>query len=74
MIAAPSVVVDELARHAELMKQFPGMEHDDPNIAHVKPGATGELVWRFTQAGEFQFACLVPGHYEAGMIGKVVVK
>jgi uncharacterized cupredoxin-like copper-binding protein len=65
---------DDLARHAEMMRKFPGMEHDDANIAHVKPGATGEMVWQFTQPGEFRFACLVPGHYEAGMVGKVVVK
>jgi uncharacterized cupredoxin-like copper-binding protein len=64
----------DLARHAELMKKFPEMEHDDPNIAHVQPGATGELLWKFTKAGAFDFACLVPGHYEAGMVGKVVVK
>jgi uncharacterized cupredoxin-like copper-binding protein len=65
---------ENLAKHAELMKKFPGMEHDDPNIAHVKPGETGELIWQFKQAGEFHFACLVPGHYEAGMVGKVVVR
>lgn len=64
----------ELKEHAELMKKFPNMEHSDPNMAHVKPGATGEIIWQFTQAGEFQFACLQPGHYEAGMVGKVVVK
>jgi len=63
-----------LQEHAELMKKFPGMEHDEPNIAHVKPGATGEIVWQFTRAGEFSYACLVPGHFEAGMVGKVVVK
>jgi uncharacterized cupredoxin-like copper-binding protein len=63
-----------LREHAELMKKFPGMEHSDPNMAHVKPGATGEMVWQFTKAGAFQFACLQPGHYEAGMIGKVAVK
>ncbi len=66
--------LDELKEHAELMKRFPNMEHSDPNMAHVKPGATGEIVWQFTRAGEFQFACLQPGHYEAGMVGKVVVK
>jgi uncharacterized cupredoxin-like copper-binding protein len=63
-----------LREHAELMKKHPGMEHDEPSMAHVKPGAAGEIVWQFTQAGEFQFACLIPGHFEAGMIGKVVVK
>jgi uncharacterized cupredoxin-like copper-binding protein len=65
---------EELKAHAEMMKKIPGMEHADANMAHVKPGAKGEIVWQFTQAGEYQFACLIPGHYEAGMVGKVVVK
>ena len=63
-----------LKEHAELMKKFPTMEHADANIAHVKPGATGEIVWQFSQPGAFQFACLQPGHFEAGMVGKVVVR
>ncbi|MFZ2988178.1 cupredoxin domain-containing protein [Ideonella sp.] len=65
---------EELKAHAELMKKFPDMEHADANMAHVKPGAKGEIVWQFTKAGEYQLACLIPGHYEAGMVGKVVVK
>ena len=65
---------DELKKHAELMKKFPGMEHDEPHMAHVKPGKSGAIVWQFTKAGEFQFACLVPGHFEAGMVGRVTVK
>ena len=63
----------ELKEHAELMKKFPGMEHSEPSMTHVKPGASGEIVWKFTKAGEFQFACLIPGHFEAGMVGKVNV-
>jgi uncharacterized cupredoxin-like copper-binding protein len=63
-----------LKEHAELMKKFPEMEHADANMAHVKPGQAGEIVWQFTKAGDFQFACLQPGHYEAGMVGRVVVK
>jgi len=63
-----------IAAHAELMKKFPEMEHADPHMAHVKPGKSGEIVWQFTKPGEFKFACLQPGHFEAGMIGKVVVK
>ena len=65
---------EELKEHAELMKKFPDMEHDDANIAHVKPGAKGEIVWQFDKPGEYEFACLVPGHYEGGMVGKVIVK
>lgn len=63
-----------LAEHAELMKKFPDMEHADPSMAHVKPGKSGNIVWQFTKAGEFQFACLQPGHFEAGMVGKLTVK
>ena len=64
----------DLKKHAQLMRNFPGMQHEDANMAHVKPGRTGELVWRFTQPGKFAFACLVPGHFEAGMTGTVVVR
>jgi len=62
-----------LAEHAELMKRFPEMEHDEPHMLHVKPGSTGEMVLHFTRAGEFRYGCLIPGHYEAGMAGKVKV-
>ena len=64
---------EELDRHAELMNRFPDMEHDEPYMAHVAPGRRGEIVWRFNRAGEFDFACLVAGHYQAGMVGQVVV-
>ena len=64
----------ENAKHAEQMKKFPDMEHDDPNGKRLKPNASAEIVWRFTKAGEFQFGCLIPGHPEAGMLGTVVVK
>ena len=63
----------ELAAHAELMKKHPNMEHDEPYMVHVAPGRTGSIVWTFNRAGSFDFACLVPGHYDAGMKGVVVV-
>lgn len=66
--------LDELQKHAALMRKFPEMEHDDPNAVSIEPGQTGELVWRFTKTGDFDFACLVPGHFEAGMRGKIVVR
>ena len=64
----------ELKEHAEMMKKHPTMEHDEPYMAHVAPGKTETLVWQFTKVGEFQFGCLVPGHFEAGMVGKIAVK
>ena len=65
--------IEELKEHAALMVKFPQMEHADPNQASVEPGKTGELIWQFTKAGTFDFACLQAGHYEAGMKGQVVV-
>jgi uncharacterized cupredoxin-like copper-binding protein len=68
----------ELIEHAELMKRFPTMEHDEPFMAHVPPGKTGEIVWQFTQPGTFRFACLMPGHswndLRDGMVGTIVVR
>ncbi len=63
----------ELKEHYELMKKFPEMEHADPNMVTVAPGKTGEVVWQFTKAGKVDFACLQPGHYDAGMKGAVSV-
>lgn len=66
--------IKELKEHAAMMQKMPEMEHADANMASVEAGKTGELVWQFTKAGKFDFACLQPGHFEAGMKGKVVVK
>ena len=52
---------------------MPGMKHDDPNSVLVEPGKTAELTWTFTRADNLEFACNVPGHYQAGMVGKVKV-
>lgn len=63
-----------LDKHAELMLKNPNMEHDEPYMAHVAPGKTGEIIWKFNRSGNFEFACLMAGHYQAGMIGKIEVK
>ena len=63
----------ELKEHGELMKKFPNMEHDEPYMAHVEPGGSGQIVWTFTKPGEFSYGCLMPGHFEAGMVGRIVV-
>ncbi len=69
-------VLDEHAKiteHKAVMEKFPEMEHDDPNSIRLAPGEAGDIVWKFTNDGGFQFACLVPGHYDAGMHGEVKV-
>ena len=63
----------ELEEHAALMVKFPTMEHSEPYMAHVAPGKTGEIIWTFNRPGGFDFACLIAGHYQAGMVGKITV-
>ena len=63
----------ELKEHYEVMKKNPEMEHADPNMVTLAAGKTGEIVWQFTKAGKLDFACLQPGHYDAGMKGAVTV-
>jgi uncharacterized cupredoxin-like copper-binding protein len=63
----------DLDAHAALMAKFPGMEHDEPYMAHVAPGKDAEIIWTFNRAGEFEFACLIAGHFQAGMVGKIRV-
>jgi uncharacterized cupredoxin-like copper-binding protein len=65
--------MDELKQHAARMREHPQMQHDADEGAEVAPGKSGELTWQFTRAGEFHYACLIPGHFEAGMVGKVIV-
>ena len=57
-----------------MMKKFPKMEHDEPNGLRLTPYIGGDIFWKFTKKGEFEFACLIPGHYEAGMHGTIRVK
>lgn len=61
-------------KHAALMQKYPDMEHDDPNGKTLQTKAKAEIVWRFSKKGEFEFACLIPGHREAGMHGTITVK
>jgi uncharacterized cupredoxin-like copper-binding protein len=64
----------ELEEHAALMAKFPNMEHDEPYMAHVDPGKRGRIVWTFNRPGTYEYACLIAGHYQAGMRGRIVVK
>lgn len=64
---------DKIMEHKAVMEKFPEMEHDDPNAIRLAAGKSGEIIWKFTNDGTFKIACLVPGHYDAGMHGDVTV-
>ena len=70
MVLGTQASLDE---HAQMMLKYPGMEHAEPYMAHVAAGKTEDLVWSFNRAGNFDFACLIAGHYQAGMTGRFTV-
>ena len=64
----------ENLKHAAVMKRHPHMAHDDPNGVRLAPKKAAEILWKFTKAGTFEYACLIPGHRDFGMTGHVTVK
>ncbi len=60
--------------HAAMMQKMPDMKHQDANGKSLEPGAENEILWRFSKSGTFEYSCLIPGHREAGMTGKITVK
>jgi uncharacterized cupredoxin-like copper-binding protein len=66
--------MDELKEHAKMMLTMPNMNHTEANMIRLAPGQQGELIWQFVRPGTLHYACLVPGHLEAGMIGKILVE
>ena len=64
----------ENLKHAELMKKFPHMEHDDPNAVRLAPKKSSQILWKFTKKGTFDFSCLIEDHRDLGMSGRVDVK
>jgi len=61
-------------KHAAAMRKHPGMVHDEPNGLRLARKQSGEILWKFSKAGTFEYSCLIPNHREYGMTGKVVVK
>ena len=71
MLTATDIVTDHSKMDHSKMPHGKMMSHDDPNAVLLRPGEKKELVWKFSKAAELEFACNLPGHYEAGMVGKV---
>ena len=66
--------IEENLRHMKAMEANPDMRHEEPNARRLQPKQTGEILWRFTKGGTFDFSCLIPGHRDAGMFGTILVE
>jgi uncharacterized cupredoxin-like copper-binding protein len=63
----------EIDEHAKMMREMPNMVHTDASSVRLESGKSADIVWNFSKAGTFLYACLIPGHWEAGMQGTVTV-
>ncbi|MGJ5619092.1 cupredoxin domain-containing protein [Sulfitobacter sp. MF3-043] len=63
----------QISEHRKWMQDNPDMEHSGPNSVSLQRGQSGEVLWAFDTPGPVDFACLVPGHFEAGMRGLIIV-
>ena len=55
----------------KMQKEMGHGMHEEPNSALLEPGKTAEIVWQFPDHADIEFACNVPGHYDAGMAGEI---
>lgn len=62
------------AEHQQEMRAMPGMVMHDVNGVTLPPGQTRDLVWTFTRDGTVEYACHVPGHFAAGMLGRILIE
>jgi uncharacterized cupredoxin-like copper-binding protein len=74
-LLTPTGIDEVKMMHAMMGHGAPGaspvMMHDHPNSVLVKPGERKELIWKFPRDAVLEFACNLPGHYQAGMVGDV---
>jgi uncharacterized cupredoxin-like copper-binding protein len=73
MLVEHGVLLPDRIDHAAAEKMKASMGHGmhgEGNSVLLEPGKTGEVIWTFAQAKDLEFACNVPGHYDAGMMGE----
>ena len=56
----------------EMSKMDHSMAHKHANSVLLEPNDTGEIIWKFSTSTQLEIACNVPGHYEAGMIARII--
>ena len=67
-------------KHEDLALMIDGTMVDETNldilgrIEAIQPGGNGELVVQDLQAGVYAFICNIPGHYELGMVYKIIAR
>ena len=77
MMVEHGVIQGDHLNHERMKMDMGGghtMEHNHANSLLLEPGQEAELVWTFARSDSLEFACNVPGHYQAGMVGGIHVE
>jgi uncharacterized cupredoxin-like copper-binding protein len=73
-VLAHEVVIEKLGAVDDSLEVDLG--GDEPLAAEaeqIAPGTSRTMIWTFSDAGAFQLACHIPGHFEAGMVKRLDV-
>ena len=57
-----------------MSKKDHSLGHSHANSVLLEPNKTGEIIWKFSKDISLEMACNMPGHYEAGMVGKINIE
>ena len=64
----------DMVKMKEMSKKDHSLSHSHSNSIMLEPKKTGVIIWKFSKDINLEIACNVPGHYESGMVGKIVLK
>ena len=64
----------DMVKMKEMSKKDHSLSHSHSNSIMLEPKKTGVIIWKFSKNISLEMACNVPGHYESGMVGKIVLK
>ena len=64
----------DMEKMKKMSKMDHSLSHSHSNSVIVEPKKTGEIIWKFSKNASLEIACNVPGHYETGMVGKIILE
>lgn len=50
------------------------MQYNETNSVLLEPGQTKDVIWTSSETGTLEYACNIPGHYDAGMVGQITIQ
>ena len=64
----------DMKKMKKMSKKDHSLSHSHSNSVMIEPKKTGEIIWKFSKSLTLEMACNIPGHYETGMVGQIIIK